>query len=141
MQYLYAKIQQKEKLKVVDQHQKILEFKEKLGLDPYKCNLDAQNIICTLQGALEGEIIHTQYYILNKKPNLYFSEYKLAIQIDGYDHVDRYFKYKRERQMIMEKELGCTFIRINPHAADFNVNRVINLLYMYIKQPTKKIID
>ena len=81
--------------------------------------------------------MHTQHYILNKKnPNLYFPECKLAIEIDEYVHVDKDFKYEKERQMMLEKKLGCIFIRINPDAADININRVIKLVYMHIKQST-----
>ena len=40
--------------------------------------------------------------------------------------------------MIKKKNLSCRFIRINPDAADFSINRVINLVYMLIKQSTKK---
>ena len=35
--------------------------------------------------------------------------------------------------MMIEKKLDCTFIRINPDAADFNINRVINLVYTHQK--------
>ena len=37
---------------------------------------------------------------------------------------------------MLEKKLGCLFIRTNPDAVDINVNRVIKLVYMHIKQPT-----
>ena len=37
--------------------------------------------------------MHIKYCILNKRPDLSFSEDKLAIEIDEYGHVDRYLKY------------------------------------------------
>ena len=40
--------------------------------------------------------------------------------------------------MMIEENIGCTFIRINPDAADFNINRVVNQVYMKIKQSTIK---
>ena len=58
---------------------KFLDFKENLGLDPYKCNSDEQDIICAFQVTFEGSIMNTQYCILGKKPDLYFPEYRLAI--------------------------------------------------------------
>ena len=39
---------------------------------------------------------------------------------------------------MIEENIGCTFIRINPDAADFNINRVVNQVYMKIKQSTIK---
>ena len=40
---------------------------------------------------------------------------------------------------MIEKKSGSTFIRINPDAADFNINKVINqVVYMHIKQLTIK---
>ena len=56
-----------------------------------------------MQVAIEGEIMHTQYCIQNKRPDIYFSEHKLAVEIDEYDHVDRDFEYEKERQMMIEK--------------------------------------
>ena len=40
--------------------------------------------------------------------------------------------------MMIEENIGCTFIRINPDAADFNINKVVNQVYMKIKQSTIK---
>ena len=39
--------------------EKILNFREKLVLDPNKITCDEQDIITALQVAFEGEIIHT----------------------------------------------------------------------------------
>ena len=39
---------------------------------------------------------------------------------------------------MIEENIGCTFIRINPDAADFNINKVVNQVYMKIKQSTIK---
>ena len=47
--------------------EQFLDFKEKLVLDPYKINFEEQDIISALQAAFEGEIIHTQYCIENKR--------------------------------------------------------------------------
>ena len=35
--------------------------------------------------------------------------------------------------MMIEKRIGSKFIRINPDAADLNINRVINLVYTHRK--------
>ena len=83
--------------------------------------------------------MHSQYYIENKRLELYIPEHKLAIEIDEYGRVDRSFEYARRRQMMIGKRCGCKFIIINPNASDYNINRVIYQVYMHIKQPTIKL--
>ena len=38
----------------------------------------------------------------------------------------------------MIESYGITVIRTNPDAADFNINRLINQIYMHIIESTKK---
>ena len=38
---------------------------------------------------------------------------------------------------MIEEKIGCKIVRVNPDIPDFNINRVINLVFMHIKQPTK----
>ena len=66
-----------------------LEFKEKLGLDPYTINFDEQDTISALQVAFEGEIRHTHYCIENKRLHGYLPKYKVGIKIDEYVHEGR----------------------------------------------------
>ena len=61
---------------------KILESKEKLGLDPNEYNFDEDNIVSALQHTFQGEIIHTQYSVQNKILDLYFPKRKIGIEID-----------------------------------------------------------
>ena len=37
----------------------------------------------------EGENMQTQYYVLGYKIDLYFHNYKLAIEVHEKDHIDR----------------------------------------------------
>ena len=60
--------------------EKFLKFKVKLVLDPCKVNCDGQDIISALQLAFEGEIIHTQYCVQNKRLDAYLPKYKLGIE-------------------------------------------------------------
>ena len=91
---------------------RFLEFKKKLGFDPDVVTCDEQDIISALQVAFEGEIILTQYCIENKRLDAYFSEYKLGIEIDEYNHESRNSNYektnydqitKNEKQTIKNK--------------------------------------
>ena len=79
--------------------EQFLEFKKKLGLDPNEYSFDRQDIISALQVAFEEEIMHTQYYVQNKKLDLYFSEHKLGVETDEYGHADRGFEWEQSRQL------------------------------------------
>ena len=115
-----------------------LEFKKKLGLDPNEYSFDEQDIISELRLVFEGEIMHTQYCVQNKRLGLYFSKHKLGIEIDEYGHVDRNFEDEESRQLIIEEKLGCKIITTNPDAADFSIYRLKNQVRMHIEQSTIK---
>ena len=90
-----------------------------------------------MQLAFEGETIHTQYCIENKRLDAYLPKYKVGIEIDEYDYEYKDSKYERSRQLMIES-YGITVIRTNPDAADFNIDRLINQVYMRIIKSTKK---
>ena len=132
---LYETIQSKEKLKAVE-NQKNFRI-QKLGLDPDVVTFDEQHIINALQVAFEEEIILTQHCIINRKIDAYFSKFKLGVEVDKYNHEGRNFEYEQRRQLMVESH-GITIIRINPDAADFDMNRSINQIYTHIIKSTKK---
>ena len=90
-----------------------------------------------MQVAFEGEIIHTQYGIENKRLDAYFSKYKFGIEVDESNHEGRNFEYEQSRQFMIESH-GITIIRTNPDAADFDINKLINQIHRQIIKPTKK---
>lgn len=59
--------------------------------------------------------------------------YDLAVEIDEHGHQDRDPLYERKRQKFIEKQLGCTFIRINPDCQDFNILDIVNKIFSHIK--------
>ena len=116
---------------------RFLEFKQKSGLDPYVVTCDEQDIINTLQVVFEGDVIFTQYCIENKRLDICFSNHKLGIEVDGYNHEGRNTNYEKSRQLMIESH-GITIIRTNPDAADFDMNKLINQIYTHIIKSTKK---
>ena len=66
-----------------------------------------------MQVAFEGEIILTQYCIENKRLDADLPKYRVAIEIDEYDHEDRDSRYKQSRQLMIENH-EITVIRTNP---------------------------
>ena len=82
--------------------------------------------------------MQTQYSILGYRIDLYFHEYKLAIEVDELGHGDRNFNDEIEREKVLEKELNCVFIRINPYEKNFNILREINKMHRHIKKREMK---
>ena len=69
-----------------------------------------------------------QYKVGIYRIDLYLPEYKLAIEVDEFDHCDRDKIYEKERQNFIEKELNCKFIRFNPDQKNFNIGDIISII-------------
>ena len=70
--------------------------------------------------------------------DLYFHEYKLAIEIGKNGHSDRNIDYETKRQKSIEQELVCKYIRIDPDKEEFDICETINEIFRLIKESTKK---
>ena len=114
-------------------------FKRNLGFKLHDLiNCKEQTVLESIKDAFEGEDMQTQYTVIGYRIDLYFHEYKLAIEVDELGHNDRNIDYEIQRQRAIEKELGCVFIRINPDEENFNIFRAINKIHRHIKKSTKK---
>ena len=60
-----------------------------------------------------------KYGVLGYTIDLYFHDYKLAIEIDDNAHSDRNSDYEIRWQKTIEQELGCEFTRIIPDKKNF----------------------
>ena len=90
-------------------------FRSPLGFTEHDImKIIEKTTLVSLRDAFEGENIQTHYKVLGYGIDLYFHNYKLAVEIDEIDHQDRDISREIERQKALEKELGCKFIRINP---------------------------
>ena len=78
-----------------------------------------QTVIESIKDAFEGENMQTEYYQSGYRIDLYFHDYRLAIELDEFGHCDRDIEYEKERKKILKKELNCVFIRINLDKEDF----------------------
>ena len=56
----------------------------------------------------------TQYSAIGYRIDVYFHDYKLAIEIDENGQSDRDIDCEVKRQKAIVQELGCKFIRIDP---------------------------
>ena len=114
-------------------------FKKNLGFKLHDViNTKEQKITNSIEDAYEGENMQTQYSVSGYSIDLYFHEYKLAIEVDELGHADRNINNEIERQKALEKELNCVFIRINPDEKDFNIFKEINKIYRHITQSKKR---
>ena len=87
--------------------------------------------------AFEGEVILTQYHIENIRIDVYFSKYRLGIEIDEYNHEGKNSNYEKSTQLMIESH-GITILRANPDAVDYDINRLINQTYKDITQSNKE---
>ena len=74
------------------------------------------------------------YKLITYEIDLYFLDYKLAVEIDEKYHQDRDISREIEKQKALEKELGCKFIRINPGKEKFNIFKAQNEIFRHIKE-------
>ena len=119
--------------------QKLLKFKETLGLDPFKFFCDEKDIINALQVAFEVEIILTQYYVENKRLDAYFPKYKAEIEVVKHNHKSRYPNYEKSKQLMIGGH-GITVIRTNPEAPNA-INRPINQIQTHIIKSPKTLTE
>ena len=89
-----------------------------------------------MQIAFEGEIILIQYYAENKRLDACLRKYKLAIEVDEYDHENRGPNSEQSRQLMIEGH-GITVVRTNPDTTNC-IKRLIYQIYMHIIKSTKK---
>ena len=64
----------------------------------------------------------------------FFSEYLLAVEIDGKGHTDRNLIFEEKRQKSLEKELGCKFIRINTSKDGYDADYEASIIQTFISQ-------
>ena len=88
----------------------------------------------------EGEDMETQYKVLNYRVDLYFHEYKVAIEIDEKGHKYRYQDYEKQREELIEK-LDCVFITINPDEENCKMPNANNKIFRHSKESIKKLTE
>ena len=78
--------------------------------------------------------METQYNVLNYKINLYFHEYKLAVEIDENNDQGRNENYEKQRQKEIKNKLSCVSIRINRDKENFNISRAEKKIFRHIEK-------
>ena len=94
-----------------------------------------QPILTKIRSIFSSETIIFQYHIVNYRIDTYLPKLKLAIEIDELGHVDT--TIDQERQLAIEKELHCKFIRINQAKERFNVFKEIGTIRFVLPKQQK----
>ena len=82
-----------------------------------------------------------QYSIGSYIIDLYFPEYKLAIEIDENNHISRSKDKEIKREEYIKNQLNCSFIRFNPSIKYFNIGIIISQIFKHIKDQQKIVLD
>ena len=81
-------------------------FRERLGFKSHDAiDTKEQTVLPAIEKLFEGENMKTQYGVLDYRINLYFHDYKLAIEVGVYGHCDRDIDYEIQRQKTLKREL------------------------------------
>ena len=114
-------------------------FRTRLGFKQYDVILTKeQSVLTRIMSSFEGKDMQTQYNVLGYRIDLYFHDYKLAIETDENGHSNRNIDYEIKRQKAIEQELDCNFIKNCPDKEDVDIFKAINEIFRIIKHSTKK---
>ena len=91
-----------------------------------------------LESVFSIEEIIFQHIVLGYRIDTYFLNHRLAIEVDEKGHQNRDLKCEIEKQKALEKELNCTFVRINPTKENFDVFNEIGKIHHYIVESREK---
>ena len=72
-------------------------------------------------------------YILFRT-DVYFFKYNLAEEVDEKGHTDRDLIFEKNRQEVLEKNLNCTFIRINTVKENYDADYEIGRMQTFISE-------
>ena len=75
------------------------DFKRRLGFNLRDViNTKQQTIIESIKHAFEGENMQSEHYVSEYRTDLYFHDYKLAIEVDEFGHCDRDIEYEKKEK-------------------------------------------
>ena len=116
-----------------------MKFNRKLGFILHDViNTKQQTIIESIKDISEWENMQREYSVLGYRIDLYFRDYKLAVEVDELDMMIEIIIMRHKNKKAIEKDLGRKLIRINPDKQNFNERKAINEIYRHIEKLTKE---
>ena len=101
-------------------------------------NTNEQSLIGAIKYAIEGKNMQIQYYDLGYKIDLYFPDYKIAIEDHEFNYIDRDPEYEATIRIEIEEGVDSTFIRFNTtDAPNFKTNKALNGVYRQLSNQLK----
>ena len=113
----------------------VIKFRSKLGIKNNEPVLskECSIIIKIFETSLPATTVIRQYSVFGYYVDAYWSEYKLAIEIDELNYADRNNEEEMIRQEKIKSHLQCEFIRINPDRNDYDITAEIGKINRYMK--------
>ena len=103
-----------------------------MKLFDYKVSSYEASTLLKIMKAFDGEDMALQYPIGKYQIDMYFPKYKLAVECDEKKHTYN-VAADASRQLYIETQLNCTFIRYKPYTDCFCIFDLINKLRLHIK--------
>lgn len=107
---------------------------KELGLDvsDIKITYHEQKTLNCIMEAFKNEKMERQYSVGKYRIDLYFPDYKIAVECDENDHQNYNKDNDKERTQYINDKLHCSWVRYNPDDKNFNIFTVINEIYKQI---------
>lgn len=122
----------------------IFEFCKKMDLklnDTFIPSIEVKTLTYITNVFKDENMIH-QYTVDKYRIDLYFVDYKLAIECDENDHTYKLQKNKDKlREIYIKNKINCCFLRYNPEEKDFDIFNLISLIFKHIKKSYIEYID
>ena len=102
-----------------------------------KCLTKEQQTLSSIGNAFKTEAFEDQFKVGKYYLDLYFTEYKIAVECDENGHSDRKPHKERERMDFVNETLGIDdscWIRFNPDEHDFDMSKVIGRIYRRMEE-------
>ena len=114
-------------------------FKTRIGFNQHDPIMtQEQSVLSKIVTLFSAEEIILQHNVLTYRIDAYVPQYKVAVKVDEQGNNDGDIEYEIGRQKVIEKELDCEFIRINPAKENFNIFVEIDKIQNCIVKSTKK---
>jgi very-short-patch-repair endonuclease/prophage antirepressor-like protein len=117
----------------------VLHILKKFNIDPTnrKVFSKEQHCLLAITNTFKTEKYEDQFKVGKYYIDLYFTEFKIAIEVDENGHSDRKPHKERERMDFVNENLGIDdtcWIRFNPDEHDFDMSKVIGRIYRKIEE-------
>lgn len=96
-----------------------------------------EEILSNLCRVFKYQNYKLQYFIKGYIIDIYFKDYKLAIEFENSDILDYNKEDELEREMVIKKELACDFIHYNTKNLNFDIFELISKILLFMKLSNK----